>query len=303
VSTTETSIGTDPAAPAAPAAGRGGQKAPALSFHPVYNDFYGFLESPFNLTPDPRFLFFSDKHREAFHHVLFGIRERKGFIQLTGEVGAGKTTVCRALLAELGEGYHTALILNPMLSGTQLVRSILAELGLEIPRSDRTAYLDVLNRFLLEQAEAGRDVVLLIDEAQDLPDELLEQVRLLSNLETDRRKLIQIVLVGQPELRDKLNARSLRQLRQRITVRYHLRPLDLDETERYISHRLHVAGADGRPSFTRGAVRTVHRYARGVPRLINAVCDKALLYGYVNATYELKGRAVRQAIRELEGAA
>jgi general secretion pathway protein A len=303
VSTTETSIGTGLSAPARPAAGRGPGKPAALSFHPVYNDFYGFLESPFNLTPDPRFLFFSDKHREAFHHVLFGIRERKGFIQLTGEVGAGKTTVCRALLTELGAGYQTALILNPMLSGTQLVRSILTELGLEIPRSDRTAYLDVLNRFLLEQAEAGRDVVLLIDEAQDLPDELLEQVRLLSNLETDRRKLIQIVLVGQPELRDKLNARSLRQLRQRITVRYHLGPLDLEETERYIAHRLRVAGADGRPTFTRGAMRVVHRYARGVPRLINAVCDKALLYGYVNATYELKGRAVRQAIRELEGVA
>jgi general secretion pathway protein A len=269
----------------------------------VYNDFYGFQESPFNLTPDPRFLFFSDKHREAFHHVLFGIRERKGFIQLTGEVGAGKTTVCRALLAELGEGYRTALILNPMVSGAQLVRSILTELGLEPPATDPTAYLDVLNRFLLDQAESGKDVVLLIDESQDLTEELLEQVRLLSNLETDRRKLIQIVLIGQPELRDKLNARSLRQLRQRITVRYHLKPLDVEETERYIRHRLLVAGADGRPTFSRSAVRGIHRYARGVPRLINAVCDKALLYGYVNSTYELKGRAVRQAIRELEGGA
>ena len=298
-SRSETSVGAGPnAVPAKPAA----RRAPALSFHPVYNDFYGFLESPFNLTPDPRFLFFSDKHREAFHHVLFGIRERKGFIQLTGEVGAGKTTVCRALLAELGEGYQTALILNPMVSGAELVRSILTELGLEASRTDGTAYLEVLNKFLLEQAEAGRDVVLLVDEAQDLTPELLEQVRLLSNLETDRRKLIQIVLIGQPELRDKLNARSLRQLRQRITVRYHLKPLDLDETERYISHRLLVAGADGRPKFSRGAVRAVHRYARGVPRLINAVCDKALLYGYVNATYELKSRAIRQAIRELEGA-
>lgn len=301
MSTTETSAGIE--SPAEGSAAAAGKRAPALSFHPVYNDFYGFQESPFNLTPDPRFLFFSDKHREAFHHVLFGIRERKGFIQLTGEVGAGKTTVCRALLAELGDGYHTALILNPMLSGVQLVRSILAELGLEIPRSDRTAYLDVLNRFLLQQAEAGRDVVLLIDEAQDLTEELLEQVRLLSNLETDSRKLIQIVLVGQPELRDKLNARSLRQLRQRITVRYHLKPLDTDETKRYIRHRLLVAGADGRPTFSPGAVRAIHRYAHGVPRLINAVCDKALLYGYVNSTYELKGRAVRQAIRELEGTA
>jgi general secretion pathway protein A len=267
----------------------------------MYNEFYGFREAPFNITPDPRFLFFSDKHREAFNHVLFGIRERKGFIQITGEVGAGKTTICRAILTELGPSYKTALILNPMITSTQLMRTVLAELGLEVRKLDRTGYLEVLNRYLLEQAAAGNDVVLLIDEAQDLDPELLEQVRLLSNLETDQRKLLQIVLIGQPELREKLNQKSLRQLRQRITVRYHLSPLDRFETERYIAHRLRVAGANGRPSFTRWAVRRVHHYAHGVPRLINAVCDKALLYGYVNGTYELKSRAVRQAIRELEG--
>jgi general secretion pathway protein A len=267
----------------------------------MYNEFYGFREAPFNITPDPRFLFFSDKHREAFNHVLFGIRERKGFIQITGEVGAGKTTVCRAILTELGPTYKTALILNPMLTATQLMRTILQELGLEARRVDRTAYLDVLNRYLLEQAAAGHDVVLIIDEAQDLESDLLEQVRLLSNLETDQRKLLQIVLIGQPELREKLNQRSLRQLRQRITVRYHLSPLDRFETERYISHRLRVAGADGRPSFSSWAIRRVQRYSGGVPRLINAVCDKALLYGYVNGTYALDARAVGQAIRELEG--
>ncbi len=267
----------------------------------MYNDFYGFREAPFNITPDPRFLFFSDKHREAFNHVLFGIRERKGFIQITGEVGAGKTTVCRAILAELGPAYKTALVLNPMITATQLMRTVLTELGLEPRKLDRTAYLEILNRFLLEQANAGNDVVLLIDEAQDLDPELLEQIRLLSNLETDQRKLLQIVLIGQPELREKLGERGLRQLRQRITVRYHLAPLDRFETARYIAHRLRVAGADGRPQFSPWAVRKIHRYAGGVPRLINAVCDKALLYGYVNGTYELKGRAVRQAIRELEG--
>jgi general secretion pathway protein A len=267
----------------------------------MYNEFYGFREAPFNITPDPRFLFFSDKHREAFNHVLFGIRERKGFIQITGEVGAGKTTVCRAILAELGPSYKTALILNPMVTSTQMMRMILVELGLEPRKLDRTAYLEILNKYLLDQAGAGNDVVLLIDEAQDLEEDLLEQVRLLSNLETDQRKLLQIVLIGQPELREKLNQRGLRQLRQRITVRYHLHPLDRFETERYIAHRLRVAGADGRPSFSPWAVRRVHRYARGVPRLVNAVCDKALLYGYVNGTYELKTRAVRQAIRELEG--
>ena len=267
----------------------------------MYNDFYGFRETPFNITPDPRFLFFSDKHREAFNHVLFGIRERKGFIQITGEVGAGKTTVCRAILTELGPTYRTALILNPMVTATQMMRTVLTELGLEPRKLDRTAYLEILNKFLLDQAAAGNDVVLLIDEAQDLDPELLEQIRLLSNLETDQRKLLQIVLIGQPELREKLNERSLRQLRQRITVRYHLAPLDRFETARYIAHRLRVAGADGRPEFSPWAVRRIHRYAGGVPRLINAVCDKALLYGYVNGTYELKGRAVRKAIRELEG--
>jgi general secretion pathway protein A len=267
----------------------------------MYNEFYGFRESPFNITPDPRFLFFSDKHREAFNHVLFGIRERKGFIQITGEVGAGKTTVCRAILSELGPTYKTALILNPMMTGTQLMRAVITELGLKPRKQDRTAYLDLLNAFLLEQAAAGNDVVLLIDEAQDLEPELLEQVRLLSNLETDQRKLLQIVLIGQPELREKLNQKGLRQLRQRITVRYHLRPLDRFETERYVTHRLRVAGADGRPTFTPWAIRRVHRYSHGVPRLVNAVCDKALLYGYVNGTYQLTGRAVRQAVRELEG--
>jgi general secretion pathway protein A len=190
-----------------------------------------------------------------------------------------------------------------MVTATQMMRTVLAELGLEPRRLDRTAYLEILNRFLLEQTAAGNDVVLLIDEAQDLDPELLEQVRLLSNLETDQRKLLQIVLIGQPELREKLNERGLRQLRQRITVRYHLAPLDRFETARYIAHRLRVAGADGRPTFSPWAIRRIHRYAGGVPRLINAICDKALLYGYVNGTYELKTRAVRQAIRELEGEA
>ncbi len=270
----------------------------------MYNDYYGLKEAPFNITPDPRFLFFSDQHREAFHHILFGIRERKGFIQVTGEVGAGKTTVCRAVLTELGPTCKTALILNPTMTSTQLFRAVLIELGLKPRKVDKMAYLELLNAYLLEQAAAGNDVVLFIDEAQDLDDELLEQVRLLSNLETDQRKLLQIVLVGQPELRAKLDRRSLRQLRQRITVRFHLRPLSRDETERYIAHRLRVAGAqNGRPSFSPWAIRTVHRYSRGVPRLINAVCDKALLYGFVNGTQELTARAVRQAIRELEGKA
>jgi general secretion pathway protein A len=266
----------------------------------MYNDFYGFREAPFNITPDPRFLFFSDRHREAYNHILFGIRERKGFIQITGEVGAGKTTVCRAILEQLGPEYHTALILNPAMTSAQLLRSILTELGIK-PRKDRVAGLEALNAFLLEQASAGHDVVLLIDEAQDLDEELLEQVRLLSNLETDQRKLLQIVLVGQPELREKLDRRGLRQLRQRITVRYHLTPLSRGETECYVFHRLQIAGANGKPTFTRWALRDVYRYSRGVPRLINAVCDKALLCGFITGTDHLTAREIRRAVRELEG--
>jgi len=267
----------------------------------VYNEFYGFAEAPFNITPDPRFLFFSDRHREAYNHILFGIRERKGFIQITGEVGAGKTTVCRAILRELGPGYRTALILNPCMTETQLFKTIVGEYGLKPRRADRVSSLDALNEFLLAQAAEQNDVVLFIDEAQDLGDELLEQVRLLSNLETDQRKLLQIVLIGQPELRQKLNQRSLTQLRQRITVRYHLTPLSLEETERYVFHRLKVAGANSSPTFTPWALRRIHRYSRGVPRLINAVCDKALLCGYVAGTDRLTGGHVRRAIRELEG--
>jgi general secretion pathway protein A len=267
----------------------------------MYDQFYGFREPPFNITPDPRFLFFSDRHREAYNHILFGIRERKGFIQVTGEVGAGKTTLCRALLEELGPSYVTALILNPCLNPTQLLRCILTELGLTPGKADRATCLALLNEFLLAQLAQGNDVVLLIDEAQDLSAELLEQVRLLSNLETDQRKLLQIVLIGQPELREKLDDRSLRQLRQRITVRYHLTPLSRPEIERYIQHRLQVVGANGRPAFTAAAIRAIFRYSGGIPRLVNAVCDKALLAGFVEGKDLLTWWQVRRAIRELEG--
>ncbi len=268
----------------------------------MYYDFYGFDEPPFNITPDPRFLFFSTKHREAFNHLLFGLRERKGFIQITGEIGAGKTTLCRALLQQLdARDFATALVLNPRMNNTQLLRTILREFELDAEVTDRVELLERLNGFLLEQFGNQRDVVLIVDDAQALTLGALEQIRLLSNLETDERKLVQIILIGQPELRDKL--RQLEQLRQRITVRYHLRPLKIEETDSYIRHRLAVAGADPAPSFSSWAVRRVQRYSRGVPRLINAVTDKALLAGYVDQTFELRGRHVRRAIRDLEGEA
>jgi len=267
----------------------------------VYNDFYRFREAPFNITPDPRFLFFSERHREAFNHILFGVKERKGFIQITGDVGAGKTTVCRAILKELGPTFRTALVLNPTMTSGQLLRTILTEFGLKPGRSDRVSSLDMLNEFLLHEAIIGNDVVLFIDEAQDLDWDLLEQVRLLSNLETEKSKLLQIVLLGQPELRDKLEQSNLRQLRQRITVRYHLKPLSREDTDAYIRHRLSVAGSNGRPIFTPWAVRRIYGYSGGVPRLINEVCDKTLLCGYVTGTDKLTLAHVRRAIRELEG--
>ena len=267
----------------------------------LYLSYYNLREAPFNITPDPRFLFFSTKHQEAFNHLLFGIHQRKGFIELTGEVGAGKTTVCRKLLEELGPNYKTALILNPCLNMDQLLQSVLMELDVQVYGLDRVFYLHALNEFVLYQANQGNDVVLIIDEAQDLSDEMLEQVRLLSNLETDHQKLIQIILMGQPELRDKLAQPALRQLRQRITVRYHLGPLDVSETAYYINHRLTLAGANGKPRFDEAAIKLVHKYSGGVPRLINAVCDKALLAGFVTQADTLNKKIIKLAIEELDG--
>lgn len=267
----------------------------------MYETYYELTAPPFNITPDPKYLYFSRQHREAFEHILFGIAQRKGFIQITGEVGAGKSTLCRALLEELGDDVATALILNPVMTGIQLLRSILRELGLDDRGNDRVRLTERLNDYLLERARAEQDVVLVIDEAQDMSPELLEQVRLLSNLETDDRKLLQIVLMGQPELKRMLEGDSLRQLAQRITVRYHLEPIDRSEVEAYVLHRLRVAGSNGRPSFTPAAYRAIFRHSRGVPRLINAVCDKALLCGYVEGRDRLGYWQVKRAVRELGG--
>jgi general secretion pathway protein A len=267
----------------------------------VYLDYYGLKEPPFNITPNPRFLFFSAKHREAFNHLLFGIRERKGFVQLTGEVGAGKTTLCRALLDQLGPSFSTALILNPILDADQLVKAIAMELNLQVKGLDRLETVAEINHFLLQQLEQGKDTVLIIDEAQDLTPDLLEQVRLLSNLETDERKLLQIVLMGQPELRDRLKEHGLRQLRQRITVRYHLNALSREEIGQYVRHRLHVSGANGAPYFTTPALWRIFNYSKGIPRMVNAICDKCLLAGYVAQQDKIDFRMVGLARRELEG--
>ena len=267
----------------------------------MYLEYYALKRAPFDITPNPRFLFHSTKHREAFNHLLYGIRERKGFVQLTGEVGAGKTTLCRALLEQLDSHYSTALIMNPVMSGDELMKAIATEFGLDVKGKDRLETVAAISDFLLKQTFAGKESVLIIDEAQNLTEDLLEQVRLISNIETDDRKLLQIVLMGQPELRDRLDSPRLKQLRQRITVRYHLRPLTRTEVGQYIQHRLALAGSSGAPTFTFGGIWRVFRYSQGIPRLVNAVCDKALLAGFVERSYKINHRMVGRAIRELEG--
>jgi general secretion pathway protein A len=267
----------------------------------VYLEFYGLKEPPFDLAPNPKFLFYSPKYREAFNHLIYGVRERKGFVQLTGEVGCGKTTICRAMLKELGDHYATALILNPVLEPDQLLRAVALEFGLNAKGMDRFETMSALNQFLIDLLFHGRDAALIIDEAQGLTPELLEQIRLLSNLETEDRKLLQIVLMGQPELRERLNDPALRQLRQRITVRFHLDPLKRWELWPYIQHRLQVAGSNGEPVFTLGALWRIFHYTKGIPRLVNAVCDKCLLAGFVHKRTRIDQPLAALAVRELEG--
>jgi general secretion pathway protein A len=268
----------------------------------MYLDYYGLKEFPFNITPDPRYLFMSRHHRDAYDHLLYGISSRKGFIELTGEVGSGKTTLCRAVMSQLGCRVRTALILNPYLTETQLLRAILQDFGLTPAGRDKLAHMNQLNAFLLEQNQNGINVALIVDEAQNLSLELLERIRLLSNLETDQHKLLQIVLSGQPELRDVLNQPQLRQLRQRILVRFHLPPLDLEDSALYINHRLKTAGAEERVCFEPEAIRLIFEHSGGVPRLINALSDHALLAGYVLKTMRIDSACATLAIRQLEGA-
>lgn len=266
----------------------------------MYTQFYGLREKPFNVTADPNFMFFSRHHKEALAHLFYGIKERKGFLEITGEVGTGKTTLCRVLLNSLDEKTKTAFILNPNLSEVQLLRAIAVDLGIKTEAKNKNHLISTLNTFLIEQLSSGFNVVVIIDEAQNLKSTLLEQVRMLSNLETEKDKLFQIVLVGQPELRDKLNSLHLRQLRQRITVQYHILPLELDEIGQYINHRLNVAGSDGSIIFTDKAIDHIYRYSDGVPRLINIVCDRVLLAGYVLEKKKISHDIIIKCIRELE---
>ncbi len=267
----------------------------------MYLKYYGLKEEPFNLTPDPKFLFFTHNHREAFDHMVYGIEHRKGFVELTGEVGSGKTTICRAVLASLTRKVKTSLIFNPFMTENQLLRSILKDFGITIKRRDRLAHIETLNAFLLDNLKSGDNIALIIDEAQNLSPAVLEQVRLLSNLETDQHKLLQIVLCGQPELRQRLASPDLRQLRQRISVRYHLMPMNEQETGQYIEHRLKMAGWENNLLFSPDAVRRIYNYAQGVPRLINSICDISLLAGYVASASVINPKCVSKAIKQLEG--
>jgi len=268
----------------------------------MYEEFYGLKEKPFNLTPDPRFFFLSENHRGAFEHLLYGIKEREGFILITGEVGAGKTTLCRALLNKIEpDGTDTALILNPMFSGQELLQCILSDFGIQTEASTKKELLDSLNQFLLRQQIANRNSVLIIDEAQNLPLQVLEEVRILSNLETEKEKLLQIILMGQVELKEKLALPRLRQLNQRISIRYHLQPLERAEVSRYIQHRLTVAGSSGDIHFTSRALQEIYHYSQGIPRLINLASDRALLAGYAEQSREIQRQTVMKGLKSLEG--
>jgi general secretion pathway protein A len=269
----------------------------------MYTSFFGLSEKPFAITPDPRYLYLSERHAEALAHLLYGINESGGFIQLTGEVGTGKTTVVRTLLSRVPHHADVAVILNPRVSAVEFLQTICEELGLEVAEADRDSVkqmIDALNRKLLGAHADGRRIIVLVDEAQNLSIDVLEQVRLLTNLETPTQKLLQIILIGQPELRELLDRTELRQLAQRITGRYHLSPLSRDETKGYVRHRLRVAGAQ-EEIFTSRALDEVYRLSGGIPRIINVACDRALLGAYTQETRKINAALVRRAAGEVYG--
>jgi len=265
----------------------------------MYCQFYGLKERPFNVTSDPAFFFLSRQHKEALSHLLYGVTQRKGILVITGEIGTGKTTLCRFFLNQLPKNVKTAFILNPYFSEIQLLEAIVNDFGLKVRNKTRLSFVWELNRFLLNESEAGNNIVLIIDEAQNLRPQALEQIRLLSNLETDKDKLMQIVLMGQPELNRKLGLYELRQLQQRIMVRYHIMPLEKDELSDYINHRLNIAGSGGTIKFSEETIKEISNFSCGVPRLINIICDRALLAGFVAETRTITSEIINKCVKEL----
>src|SRR5579862_996446 len=267
----------------------------------MYLAFFGLAEKPFSITPDPRYLYLSARHADALAHLVYGISEAGGFVQLTGEVGTGKTTIIRSLLSRTPQEAEIALILNPRLAPQEFLLALCEELGIGVPDTAGTSskeIVDVLNRYLLRAHAQGRRVVLIVDEAQNLGVDVLEQIRLLTNLETETQKLLQIILIGQPELRTLLAREDLRQLAQRVTGRYHLDPLTRAETTAYVRHRLRVAGATA-DIFTQGALREIHHISRGIPRVINIISDRALLGAYTQDLHQIPASLVRRASAEV----
>ena len=266
----------------------------------MYREHFGLMKRPFEMTPDPAFLYLGEAHREGLATLVYGIRSGKGFVMLTGEVGTGKTTLLHALLNQLESTTSWAFIFNPRLEALDFFHMLFSELGIEGHCETKSDYLLKLNDFLSERLERNEPTVLIVDEAQNLTPEMLEEIRLLSNLETPTSKLIQIMLVGQPELKEMLARPELRQLRQRIALRHHLRPFDERETGDYVDERLRRAGYEGKSIFTRKAIRELYAMTGGTPRLINVVCDGALLLGYSRDQATLDGADIREVAHDLE---
>lgn len=267
----------------------------------MYAAYFGLKENPFSLSPEPRYLFLSEQHRDALNCLVYGIQERKGFVLLAGDIGMGKTTICRSLLSSLDNSVETALIFNTAVDELDLLETILGEYGIDIQGKSKTKkyYIDILNEFLLKNFAAGKTAVLLIDEAQNLSHGVLEQIRMLSNLETETEKLIQIILIGQPEIKTTLMLPALRQLNERITVRYDLKPLSLREVRDYIMHRLAIAQGPGSLTFTTGAFSLIYNFSEGIPRRINALCDRALLIAYTKNINKINRKIIRLAVHDI----
>ena len=264
----------------------------------MYNNFYGFKENPFNLTPNSRFFYPSDKHVEALDSLAYAINQRKGFVVITGEIGSGKTTVCRTLLSRLDKHTQVALVTNTHLSSKDLLMTVMEDFGIEFQLGSKSKLLSQLNTYLIEQLQLDNNVVLIIDEAQNLKPSVLEEIRMLSNLETETEKLIQIILLGQPELKQKLALNRLEQLRQRISIYFHLSPLTKEESKKYVLHRLKVAGESEREYMTEQALNMIYQFSKGVPRLINQICDNAFLTGYVKEASVIDENILKEVIFE-----